>query len=210
MPNMQQGANTNNNDTHEATYDESPSTDDESLSSTDDEPLSTDDESLAFDDDQPYIQRPALLTAVTNNKVKRAGELLRHGADVNQVNSDNGKTALHLAVTLGKPRHMIRLLLEHGANVNAIDNEERTPLQCVVTGKNSHRDVIEPLLKAGARLHAIDDARANNVSLISTAIMIDQPCFLQTLFQYNTLPIGGAPTCGGFSRSPIHWATRLC
>jgi ankyrin repeat protein len=59
--------------------------------------------------------------------------LLKHGADVNQVNDGSssheqlGETALHDAAGSGRV-DSIRMLLDNGANVNAVDAVGRTPL----------------------------------------------------------------------------------
>ena len=44
----------------------------------------------------------------------------------------NGRTALHLASSLGKVE-MVRMLLEHGANANSVDDDGCTPLSLTWT-----------------------------------------------------------------------------
>lgn len=53
--------------------------------------------------------------------------LLAAGADVNAKNA-TGKTPLMCAVSLGWPRHVMKILLDHGADANARDSKGRTAL----------------------------------------------------------------------------------
>ena len=73
--------------------------------------------------------------------------LLEHGADVNAMNVDNGRTPLHLAA-LKRRIEVMRVLLEHGANVNAQDNEGRTAFQDA--SANRDEDIMELLSEYGA------------------------------------------------------------
>ena len=179
--NMQHAANVNNEDTQ-----------------------SSDVESLTCCDD-PRPQLPALLLALAKENVERALELLRHGADVNQVDVW-GQTALHYAVNLPHPRHMISVLIDHGANVTAVDNQGYTPLQCAVPLRSSITDVFEPLLKAGARMPAIDGGSKYCGSLIMSAVKEGQSEYLQKLFHWNTHPF--KTSASKLHHSPIHWAAN--
>ena len=57
--------------------------------------------------------------AAGNNNVKRLNELLELGVDVNQIDTDTGNTALHMACTKGQ-KHAIFFLVDQGADVSKI------------------------------------------------------------------------------------------
>lgn len=65
--------------------------------------------------------------------------LIRHGADVNLVNRENGNTPLHYAAASGNP-DLVRLLLEHGAEVNAVNRGGYTPLYYLAARGTGCRD----------------------------------------------------------------------
>lgn len=58
---------------------------------------------------------------------------------------ENGKTALHKAVSAGKER-IAKLLIDYGADVNAKDKTEWTPLHCAVR-TDDNKKIIRLLLK---------------------------------------------------------------
>lgn len=64
-----------------------------------------------------------LYEASKQGNIRRIQELLREGADVNEVNRGNS-TPLHVA----KNANVARLLLDGGADINAINNNGTTPL----------------------------------------------------------------------------------
>ena len=78
--------------------------------------------------------------------------LLRFGADVNSLASDNS-LALHEAVAENK-LDAIGLLLQHGSTLNTEDATGRTPLMVAV--ENNHQGAVRRLCKAGAALSGTD------------------------------------------------------
>ena len=74
--------------------------------------------------------------------------LLEHGADVNAVNVNYGKTPLHIAV-VNLRIDVVRVLLEHGADVDARDNEGKTAFQSL--SANRHHEIMELLSEYRAK-----------------------------------------------------------
>lgn len=74
--------------------------------------------------------------------------LLSRGADVNS-RCTEGKTALHLAVSLGSI-NAVRFLIANGADVNARDPGGETPLHETVHAMESGADIAGRLISAGA------------------------------------------------------------
>ena len=72
------------------------------------------------------LKQTALMIAAQSGWEQIAGELIRHGADVNAVDQ-NGDTALHYSAQFKQPRVM-KLLLEAGAKSNLVDRWKQTPL----------------------------------------------------------------------------------
>ena len=75
---------------------------------------------------------PTLLVAAADCDMSRVRELLRLGADVNEVNRW-GQTALHVAAAARDGKSVRRyiivdLLIKGGADVNALDRDLHTPL----------------------------------------------------------------------------------
>jgi|GEM_PF-6536943 len=69
-----------------------------------------------------------LFIAATNNYLKIAGLLIKHGADVNYIYNDDGARILH-ELAYYDYVEMLELLIKHGANINHTEAyEECTPL----------------------------------------------------------------------------------
>ncbi|OMP05276.1 hypothetical protein CCACVL1_01974 [Corchorus capsularis] len=79
-------------------------------------------------------------------------QLLRRGSDPNE-QDNNGRTALHIAASIGS-HHCVVVLLEFGANPNIRDNEGNVPLWDALMGK--HESVIKLLVDNGAILSSGD------------------------------------------------------
>jgi ankyrin repeat protein len=77
-----------------------------------------------------YGGRTVLHIAALHNSAEIAGMLIQAGVSMEQKDTLHGWTALHLAVSECRRRHLtVRMLLANGANVNAMDDSGRTPLR---------------------------------------------------------------------------------
>ena len=72
----------------------------------------------------------ALWSALSNNQLKIAKYLIRHGADVNLIYI-NRYTVLHLA-TRNKQREIVKLLLSKNADASIKNNEGKTPIDIAI------------------------------------------------------------------------------
>merc|ERR1712137_276032 len=93
--------------------------------------------------------------AAANNNVKRLNELLELGVDVNQIDTDTGNTALHMACTKGQ-KHAIFFLVDQGADIEAQNKKGSTPLHMLVTHR--FNTLVTWLVKQGADI-TTEDAR---------------------------------------------------
>ena len=100
-----------------------------------------------------------LLAAVGQGHVEVAELLLKHGADVNVLES-TGKTMLLVAVSLLRHHdnilNMVEFLLIHGADVNARDDTFASSLH-LIEGHSFTRPVVAILLKHGADVNSQDN-----------------------------------------------------
>lgn len=87
-----------------------------------------------------------LMAAIFGNHVGIAKTLITHGADLEKRTRDGGKTALHLAVSVGR-KELIELLLMKGAKVNRRDWEGKTAL--TIAKKEKSENVTELLIRYG-------------------------------------------------------------
>ena len=65
--------------------------------------------------------------------------LIRHGANVNLANWENGNTPLHYAAVSGNP-DLVQLMLVHGAEVNAVNRGGYTPLYYLASSGTGCRE----------------------------------------------------------------------
>merc|ERR1712137_994458 len=93
--------------------------------------------------------------AAGNNNVKRLNELLELGVDVNQIDTDTGNTALHMACTKGQ-KHAIFFLVDQGADIEAQNKKGSTPLHMLVTHR--FNTLVTWMVKQGADI-TVEDAR---------------------------------------------------
>ena len=75
--------------------------------------------------------------------------LLEHGADVNTLNVNYGKTPLHIAAA-NQRIDAVRVLLEHGADVDAKDKNGETAFQ-LASSENGNNEIMELLSEHGAK-----------------------------------------------------------
>lgn len=93
-----------------------------------------------------------LFSAINANDYKTVEELLKNGANVNQVSVD-GRSPLEFAV-LGLPKPpIIELLLQYGANPNHKVDDESLLFEMII---GNHLDVVELLLQYSADVNEID------------------------------------------------------
>lgn len=88
-----------------------------------------------------------LACAALNRDAEAVQILLDEGADVDERDAGDGKTALHM-VAAGGFDDIVSLLLENGADVNAEDDKRETPLSYAVSMRRV--PVVEALLENGA------------------------------------------------------------
>lgn len=74
------------------------------------------------------------IAAARNGRHKTLEKLIRHGADVNGRNHENGRTALHSACLAGHEKN-ISVLLKHGADVNIQDKQSYSPFMLILFSK---------------------------------------------------------------------------
>ncbi|XP_069132753.1 myotrophin-like [Argopecten irradians] len=90
-------------------------------------------------------EKGGLQWAIQNGDIARVNELLKQGADVNEVT--NSRTPLHFAADYGQCE-VIKILLEKGADINAPDKYDITPLLAAIF--EEHTECVELLIKEGA------------------------------------------------------------
>ncbi|WP_157844892.1 ankyrin repeat domain-containing protein [Methylocucumis oryzae] len=96
-----------------------------------------------------YLRQPPLHKAVIDGNVNQVGQLLKQGANVNEV-SETGMTPILWAATRGTPS-MFKLLRRYGANINVNNKDNYMPLHLAVIGKNI--PIIKLLLASGANVN---------------------------------------------------------
>lgn len=99
------------------------------------------------------------------NQVALARVLIEYGADVNAIDSDEGRLApIHLGAQHGD-LELVELLLAHGANPNA-HSHVGTALHCAVTGVKGRlpptfAEMVKLLVAAAAELNAFVDPQTD-------------------------------------------------
>ena len=91
--------------------------------------------------------------------------------DINMIDEDSGKTALHVASSLKSPavaRLYTQILLEHGASSSNTDHDFQTPLHSSAAALNA--DVVTLLLANGAQVDARDLLEQTPLELVLQAL----------------------------------------
>jgi len=101
----------------------------------------------AVDARNSYGHTPLHVAVNTRQAVRMATLLLRHGADVNAVETDDGDTPLHEAAMYGRVE-AVRFLLAHKARLESRTESDRTPL--ATAARFGYAEVVRELLRAGA------------------------------------------------------------
>ncbi|TWT77908.1 Ankyrin repeats (3 copies) [Posidoniimonas polymericola] len=101
--------------------------------------------------------------------VSMAEEFLAAGTRVDH-RSREGQTALHSAVSYGKP-YFVRWLLEHGANVNHCDGY-RTPLDVALSQRDQHEDILARAKRDKTRFAEAFENSSSELNRISPIIEI--------------------------------------
>ncbi len=91
-----------------------------------------------------------LVRAVLSGEINEVKNALSKGADVNEKNSQDGTTPLHMAAFFGHTE-IAKLLLRNKADINAKDNEGDSPLLAALT--NRQKEMGELLVNRGAQVN---------------------------------------------------------
>ena len=91
--------------------------------------------------------------ACKKNDIKKADTLIKAGANINAVDSNN-KTSLYLA-TIYDHYNMVDMLIKAGANINAVDSDNTTPLH--IASYKYDDTIADMLIKAGTNINAVDN-----------------------------------------------------
>ncbi|XP_011305396.1 L-asparaginase isoform X2 [Fopius arisanus] len=159
----------------------------------------------------PIIFPAMLIEAVIAKDVEKLELLRLNCADISQPTSD-GRTALHVACSLGD-LDIVRKLLEMGANVHIKDLLNRTPLTEAI--EHYYYEVIELLIQCGAHLHEdavqlgeklcsagangnikrlralkcagadLNQPNASGITVLEQAVIYDKPKVLQFLLDHH-------------------------
>lgn len=104
----------------------------------------------------------ALLHAAKNGDQERVNALLKHGAQINARDFDNGRTSLMIAIVHGQSLVAAELLKVADININIRDKHGRTA--CMYAAREGDGLFLKTLIEAGADCNAQDDEQ-------STALM---------------------------------------
>ena len=95
-----------------------------------------------------YKGAPMICLAASRNNALMVNYLLTHGARVNEKDSADYCTALHIGAAEGNV-DIVKTLISRGADVNARDHSNRTPL--VSAAREGRGDIVTLLMKSGAK-----------------------------------------------------------
>ncbi|KAK6499062.1 hypothetical protein TWF481_011631 [Arthrobotrys musiformis] len=100
----------------------------------------------------------ALMKAVEINQSHIAKLLLKAGASPTATRDKNGKTALHLAASLGRNK-IVQYMIEHVSTKDEVDVRTKTESTLLhLACRNKRNKTVNLLLKSGADIWAVDDA----------------------------------------------------
>lgn len=117
----------------------------------------------------------ALMSAVEDDDVEKARELIAAGAEVDR-KEDDDTTPLFVAVERGN-LEMVSLLLDFGAKVNARNEEKQTPL--MMLDEDASTELVELLLLKDAKVDLV--AENGDTALIRAAAGNVEPQVLKAL-----------------------------
>ncbi len=95
-----------------------------------------------------------LREAIEKGEIARVRDLVRVGANIENMNDRNGLTAMHYASSYGH-KNIIEILLDSGANIHAYDAKKATPLHSAASG--GYSDITRLLLDRGAVIDEKDE-----------------------------------------------------
>jgi ankyrin repeat protein len=99
----------------------------------------------------------SLHTAVAESNEKGIAVLLRHGADVNAVQSHGRSPLHHLPAKSIDGAHIAQILIDAGANIHAQDADGNTPLHSLPRNESiDGARIAQVLIDAGANIHALN------------------------------------------------------
>ena len=113
--------------------------------------------------------------------------LLKAGADVNKQCKEEGRTALHNAVTKNWPYSLVQKLLAHGGNPNIADKQGKTPLARGCTVRNIDPRILTDLAVRTDQVGAPD---ANGRSCLHDAVSSGQSQAVIEALLGMRLPMG--------------------
>ncbi|KAL4569124.1 hypothetical protein LXL04_024755 [Taraxacum kok-saghyz] len=149
---------------------------------------------------QELVKDEVERAAKVNLLVYLEDEAIREESDVN-LKDYHGKTALHIAASLGSTK-MTRILIEEkGANINARDDDGNTPLYLALTEK--HDEVIELLIGKGATLMIEDEEDIGEFMCV--AATTDNVAYVERLLLKCGLDVNSQDKDG---RTALHVASR--
>ena len=155
--------------------------------------------------------RTALHGPAADDDVTCQELLLKHGADVNIVGSDN-KTPLHEAANVGNLANVRLLLRQPGVKTSLQDNDQKTPLNRAIdhigTVRDSHGNPMETVHEAIALelLDAADvDINARSGSALQEALARNRPDIVSKIL---SLPNASVQIPGGRYGGTVQAAVR--
>jgi len=139
-----------------------------------------------------------LLKAVEAGQQKTVELLLSKGVSADVVDTNNARTALHLASHAGHCS-VVKLLLERGASIQARDKYGFTPLHRACSG--SEHDVARLLLKHGADVNAVASDGETPLHCAVSSGAYRQPQLLATTLVKHGADVNARDNAGDM---PLH------
>ncbi|KAL3474282.1 ankyrin repeat-containing domain protein [Aspergillus californicus] len=150
--------------------------------------------------DQDTPNYAPLVLACSDGHHYMVNSLLKHGANVDQVNRA-GQSPLSLAASRSrgcKSVRIVKALLDHNANIHTVDRQQRTALSWAAIEGNT--DIIQLLLEAGANVnHADQDGNTPLLLCIATQEAVEK--LLQSGADVNAVDRTGCSALMNAARS---------